>query len=120
MERDPVAAARWLINRHGLQLPMKPPLIAQRLGIDIVYRPLSRRTSGCQIPVHKPHGPMRYLIVVNSRHPKERQAFTIAHELGHWAMHRYMKRNFVCGRWPKNQLDEEANIFSAELHMPAS
>lgn len=120
MTRDPVAAARWLIRRHGLELPMKPALIAQRLGIDVVFRPLSHRTSGCLIPEHADRGPTEYLIVVNSRHSKERQAFTIAHELGHWTMHRYMRRNFVCRPWPNNQLDIEANIFAAELLMPAS
>lgn len=120
MERDPVAAARWLINRHGLQLPMKPALIAQRLGIDVVYRPLSYRTSGCLIPERVRRGPTQYLIVVNSRHPRERQAFTIAHELGHWTMHRFLKHNFVCSPWPRTQLDVEANIFAAELLMPAS
>jgi len=121
MERDPVAAAHWLIKRHGLRLPMKPFLIAQSLGIEVVYRPLSYRTSGCLIPeTFDRRGPVRYLIVVNSRHSKERQAFTIAHELGHYVMHRYMRRNFVCRPWAVNPLDLEANIFAAELLMPAS
>lgn len=121
MERDPVAAAGWLIRHHGLELPMKPSLIAQSLRIDVVYRPLSYRTSGCLIPEYtRRSGPVQYVIVINSRHRRERQAFTIAHELGHWTMHRCMRRNFVCGRWPRNDLDVEANIFAAELLMPAS
>lgn len=119
MARDPVAAAHWKIKRHGLRLPMKPLVIAQRLGIEVVYLPLSPGTCGCLIPEHAPNMRTNYLIVVNSRHPKERQTFTIAHELGHYTMHRYMKPNFVCRPWPNNQLDIEANIFAAELLMPA-
>lgn len=94
-------------------------MIAQRIGIEVIYRPLSYQTSGCLIPDPASQDATQYLIIVNSRHSRQRKAFTIAHELGHYVLHRHLKRNFVCGRWPRGLLDEEANIFAAELLMPA-
>lgn len=54
-----------------------------------------------------------YVIVINDAQPIERQRFTIAHELGH----------FVLGHFSKKDLDEEtkeaeANFFAARLLAP--
>lgn len=54
-----------------------------------------------------------YLIVINDAQPIERQRFTMAHELGH----------FVLGHFSKKDLDEdtkeaEANFFAARLLAP--
>jgi hypothetical protein len=60
-----------------------------------------------------------------------RRRFTIAHELGHWCLHRDAERNVFCrssaieAAPPENRPalplpEEEANAFAAALLMPAS
>jgi Zn-dependent peptidase ImmA (M78 family) len=59
-----------------------PPIdldrIAQRLEVPIYSKPLPKEISGF---LHRDGSDA--LIAVNSKHPKTRQPFTIAHELGH-------------------------------------
>jgi Zn-dependent peptidase ImmA (M78 family) len=66
-------------------------------------------------------------IVVNAEDVPQRQAFTIAHELGHWVLHRedleknpdmsimYRQASLSAERDAKEQ---EANAFAAELLVP--
>lgn len=66
----------------------------------------------------------------NDRHSKNRQRFTIAHELGHYLLHEQEKlhvdRRFQIqlrdGNSSKGESEEEkeANLFAAELLMPVS
>lgn len=49
------------------------------------------------------------LVFVNSRQPKDRLRFTLAHELGHIVMHRL----------PYPEMEGEANEFAAEFLMPS-
>jgi hypothetical protein len=59
-----------------------------------------------------------------------RRRFTIAHELGHWRLHRESKRGVFCrsgsiepeapqSRIPLPPAEDEANVFAAALLMPA-
>lgn len=48
------------------------------------------------------------LIFVNTRQPRDRLRFTLAHELGHVVMHRV----------PYPEMEDEANEFASELLMP--
>jgi hypothetical protein len=56
-----------------------------------------------------------------------RRRFTIAHELGHWVMHRTGQQGLFCRRTsvdekvapPARDLEEEASAFAATLLMPA-
>jgi Zn-dependent peptidase ImmA (M78 family)/transcriptional regulator with XRE-family HTH domain len=48
------------------------------------------------------------LIFLNTRQPKDRLRFSLAHELGHLAMHRA----------PKPDMEDEANAFASALLMP--
>lgn len=56
--------------------------------------------------------------------PEGRRRFTIAHELGHWELHEQYSQ-FLCNAedmrdYGRSSLEVEANIFAAELLMPAS
>lgn len=98
--------------------------MAKRLGAEVRYEPLDGDLSGM---LFREEG--RTIIGVNALHPKSRQRFTIAHELGHLQLHEgygihvdhgfpiWRKRN---GRSSQGlDLDEiEANGFAAELLMP--
>lgn len=58
-----------------------------------------------------------------------RRRFTIAHELGHWTLHRHAERSVFCRsgaigaepqeRPPLAPHEQEANVFAAALLMPA-
>ena len=54
------------------------------------------------------HDNLPPLVFVNSRQPKDRLRFTLAHELGHIVMHRL----------PYPEMEGEANEFAAEFLMP--
>jgi Zn-dependent peptidase ImmA (M78 family) len=66
-------------------------------------------------------------IFVNSADPINRQTFTIAHELGHWMLHReyflaHPDRYTIFPRYqrpePGNPFEQEANHFAANLLAP--
>ncbi|WP_371371445.1 ImmA/IrrE family metallo-endopeptidase [Sporomusa aerivorans] len=48
----------------------------------------------------------RFIIVVNPDLPKARRLFTVAHELGHFLMHRFYQPTFFCTRL-KGQVDQK-------------
>jgi len=62
-----------------------------------------------------------YTIALSQNHPMKRKTFTIAHELGHYLMHKDIKKEFYCNdifRANNTAIEIEANNFAAELLMP--
>lgn len=65
-----------------------------------------------------------WVVYINSLHHPRRQLFTLAHELGHFFLHRNQKDKFVDKSYftrestSKNTLEREADEFAAELLMP--
>lgn len=62
-----------------------------------------------------------WTILLNARQPQPRKLFTLAHELGHYFLHRHLKTHFSCDIFPTGpvpRLEREANQFAAELLMP--
>lgn len=62
-------------------------------------------------------------IVYNSKHSPERRNFTIAHELGHFLLHRNKQSQFVDRAENMldnciNEFEKQANAFAAELLLP--
>src|SRR4051812_6271332 len=55
--------------------------VAQSLGAKVAFEPFGEELSGMLVRKDD-----QVIIGVNSRHPKTRQRFTIAHELGHWQL----------------------------------
>ncbi|HEY3316583.1 MAG TPA: ImmA/IrrE family metallo-endopeptidase [Bacillota bacterium] len=58
------------------------------------------------------------VIVFNSRMDRPRQRFTIAHELGHYLLHRRDVGYFMCNDRSQNWREREANQFAADVLMP--
>ncbi|MBH8567151.1 ImmA/IrrE family metallo-endopeptidase [Nostoc sp. CENA67] len=104
--------------------------LARALGVEVQYQPADDKLSGFLIRDFKNHCAV---IGVNSSHHKNRQRFTIAHELGHFLLHEGEKvhvdridysfqvklRNEDSSKGI-NLEEKEANYFAAELLMPAS
>lgn len=115
------------LRRRKLGDLVKPPVpvqeLADKLGIKVVSTQLQAGVSGALIKDGK-----KWFIIVNSNHHRNRQRFTIAHEIAHFhlghAMEEHVDREFTVLMRDENSstaADEqeiEANRFAAELLMP--
>lgn len=109
----PEDMATRLIRWASLFPPVDVEGAARRLGIDIEELPLSNAVSGMLIR----EGPKQWLIVVNNRYrDARRRRFTIAHELGHWCLHRQRLRRSSLEL--AGELEGEANEFAGALLIP--
>lgn len=63
--------------------PVDVDRLAASLGISVVYVAMPEDVSGALVR----KGDL-YVITINQRHPRTRQRFTLAHELGHYIHHR--------------------------------
>ena len=124
---DPATVARELLERLGMHTaPVPVDKVARALGAQLRFSPLDEELSGMiyikdDVPI----------IGVNALHHPNRQRFTIAHEIGHLAMHRDQLSNTVhvdkqlvilmrnqVSSTGQEQMEVEANRFAAELLMP--
>lgn len=120
-----INAVNAVLNSHwDGRLPVRPDLIAHKMGIDVT--PLIAETScvdQCGFAEITDNG--RYVISYNSRDPHSRIRFTLAHELGHHVLGhtkngRKLREYHNPDRNDGNYLEErDANRFAAELLMPS-
>jgi Zn-dependent peptidase ImmA (M78 family) len=120
-----INAANDLIESSGIiSVPVPVERLARRQGVQVRYAPLDGELSGM---AHIKDGIA--VIGVNSLHHRNRQRFTLAHELGHIQLHRQRLEEEVHldrGSLRRDSLasqgtdpDEiEANVFASELLMP--
>jgi Zn-dependent peptidase ImmA (M78 family) len=126
----PYAAADDLLKRYGtVSAPVPVEKIAKSLGIQVRFSPLDDELSGMifikeGIPI----------IGVNAIHHPNRQRFTIAHEIGHFELHRdmlskevHVDKSFPAALMRDNAaatgtdlIEIQANQFAAALLMPKS
>ena len=117
-------------NIHGL---------VQQLGLRVDFEYLDDEISAALIYAPNCGSPSGYRIAVNAEHSVERQRWSIAHEIGHFVLHREDPDFTVfCDRESygeviplippqgnshrsskKSSLEREADAFSASLLMPA-
>lgn len=114
-------AAIDLLDEIGItEAPVPVEQIAATLDVDVRPEPLEGGLSGMLYRAHDGH----VVLGVNSAHARVRQRFTIAHELGHFRLHRDTLH--VDGLVRRDQTSSlaidtkeiEANAFAAELLMP--
>ncbi|MBH5373388.1 ImmA/IrrE family metallo-endopeptidase [Bradyrhizobium glycinis] len=119
-----------LLSRHNVAHgPVPVDAIARALGIQIKLDKVDDTLSGFLVRDRKSNGAV---IGANKSHHPHRQRFTIAHELGHFLLHEgqdvHLDENQgafrVNLRSPESAKGEdtdekEANLFAAELLMPA-
>jgi Zn-dependent peptidase ImmA (M78 family) len=117
--------AREILRGFRLEaIPVPVDRIAKSLGISLQYAPLDEELSG--MAFIKDGTPV---IGVNALHHPNRQRFTLAHEIGHHALHAHLlegkvhvdkvilKRDPVAAAGiDLNEI--EANAFASELLMP--
>jgi Zn-dependent peptidase ImmA (M78 family) len=104
----------------GEELPVPVEAIAEDLCGLVIEEGPDIDVSGMLMPLER-------RIYVNSTEPSERRRFTLAHELGHWICQylegltesRYCRANEIGLDPQAKAIEREANVFAAELLMPA-
>jgi Zn-dependent peptidase ImmA (M78 family) len=104
-------------------VPVDVEAIARGIGVDVRLERLEDEVSGMLLV--RDGNPV---IGVNARHHPHRQRFTLAHEIGHYALHRHEVQFFLDaapvfyrkeGAEPQTRSYElAANAFAAALLMP--
>jgi len=91
--------------------------LAENYSIKIQEKSLGNEISGLLVLKND-----RAAIGIDSNQGPKRKRFTIAHELGHYFLHREVKRTFIDEVFTRsgdsNQIEREANAFAASLLMP--
>lgn len=110
---DPKSAAQFTRNALGLspRTPI-PHLVraAEKCGVFVLTVPVSHsKLDG--FSVWAGANTRRPVVVLCDQVPGDRQRYTVAHELGHLALHRTLQ-----GSW--HSFNDEADEFAAELLMP--
>lgn len=109
-----------------LVIPVRIEEIAKMRGLKIVPYPLGDDVSGL-LAIQDGKGTIGY----NQNEPKVRRRFTIAHELGHYELHRdksdlFVDKEFIyrsqqSGNTPINKtMEQEANYFASAILMPTN
>jgi Zn-dependent peptidase ImmA (M78 family) len=118
---------RLLAEHRVRSAPVPVRKIANALGVEVQEEPADDDLSGF---MYRNRKRKVAIIGVNSDHHPNRQNFTAAHELGHYLLHEFddlhIDRQFKV--WLRNEAsskgtdieEKEANLFAAELLMPAS
>jgi Zn-dependent peptidase ImmA (M78 family) len=116
-------AAKLLDENNVRRAPVPVSALAEALGLDVRYAPTTDDVSGALI--REGHSAV---IAVNSAQHENRQRFTIAHEIGHFVLHKRTQRHFdedfridfrnSVSSEATQRTEIEANAFAAALLMP--
>lgn len=122
VHRREVTAAALLAEAEQSSLPIDVEGIARTAGATLAFEPFDGDVSGFLVRNEK-----QTVIGVNTAHPKTRQRFTIAHEIGHLKLHdghplivdKLVRVNMRrAASLPSNAEEVAANKFAAQLLMP--
>ncbi len=121
--------AQDLILEHSVfAAPIKVEDIARSIGIKVIPYPLEQNMSGLLVLENG-----AAVIGYNQNEARVRRRFTVAHEIGHYALHRdksdrqvFVDKNFkamfrrveLVDEPAAARLETEANVFAACLLMP--
>lgn len=113
-------AETFLMSYWGLAIPVDPAAIARAAGVRVeALSPDVPDTFSGEFNPDEPNGPV---IRYNPNHARVRQRFTLAHELGHYALgHGAAYRDDNPANFNVDGFDfaeTAANKFAAELLMP--
>ncbi len=116
------ADERRIVERHMGEVPVKLGVMARELGIQVKLSTMKPGQSG-QI-MRDENG--QYVIRINRHESRERQRFTLAHEVAHFLLHRKeidrleggIVDNVLYRSGASEQKEYEANRLAADLIMP--
>ena len=100
-------------------VPLNVAAVAEKVGIRIEYISLENDLSGI---LYKDEEDDSWVMQVNEDHHPNRRRYTIAHELGHFCLHRHLRRRFedkIFFRGGEaNKPEWQANDFAGAILMP--
>lgn len=116
-------AEKAILDQYISEYPVKLGQLARDLGVAIKVSSMGTGISG-QISREGD----QYVIRVNRNEARERQRFTVAHELSHYLLHRNVidsspegiKDTVLYRSGKPEQIEFEANRLAAEIVMPMS
>lgn len=128
-------ALKWLRLWHGASIPEATDLdVLRRMlpetpygkGVREIKAPRALDISSFEGSlVRNPEDPTEWGILYREHATPERSRFTIAHELGHFILHRALQSRFECdnggvtsGQFDGRNIEREANEFASNLLMP--
>lgn len=108
-----------ILKDFTAEAPVKVGALAKALGLKVVVSTLPLNISG----MLKPDEGGGFVVKINRFEPKERQRFTIAHEIAHYLLHRQLiARGVVDSALYRSKLssrlEAEANRLAADILMP--
>lgn len=109
------------LSEFTAAVPVKVGALATALGLKVVLATLPMNISG----LIQPDGNGDTIIKVNRFESKERQRFTIAHEIAHFLLHRDRIDNGIVDSVLyrsklSSRIEAEANKLAADIIMPTS
>jgi len=119
-----ISSNEAILSLYRTRAPVDVVAAARDLGINVYSKLLLGGVSGILRRDEKLGGPSGFVILVQSTHHQNRQRFTVAHEIGHFILHR--KNADLDGgieddefyRALSSPQEREANQFAADLLMP--
>ena len=111
-----------ILDKYLSEFPVKLGSLARELGVEAIK--ISSMRTGISGQIANENG--FYVIRVNRNESRERQRFTIAHELAHYLLHRHIidsspegiTDNVLYRSGEPERIEYEANRFAADLVMP--
>lgn len=113
-----------ILSRYMTEVPVRLGSLAAELGLEVRSATLPHGKSGQVSPSQT--APAGFTIRINRHESKERQRFTLAHEIAHFLLHRDKLKNGIMesvlyrADGISNQEEIEANKLAAEMVMPFS
>jgi Zn-dependent peptidase ImmA (M78 family) len=114
-----------IVTRYRDHPPVDLDTLARELGLSVIYADdLGANVAGMLDRAADPERGTSYTIYVNADDPHRRRRFTLAHELGHYLLHRdLMDTELVDDKMYRSPLgswyERQANRFAADLLLPA-
>lgn len=111
-----------IVARHVSSYPVKVGELAEELGLKVVRSPMAPKISGLIQP--SADAPSGFEIRVNKYEVPERQRFTVAHEIGHYLLHRQdigagVVDSIMYRSTLTSKKETEANRAAADIVMPS-
>ena len=123
---SPSRLLRFAEAKGIICVPLELDKLCKALLIKIVYQPLFQNPGKNEISGILSRNNEGWTIYVNKNHHINRQRFTIAHELGHYFLHRHEGNIFTDEIFfragylgnEKQKMEWQANEFAASILMP--
>lgn len=117
-----------LLTEYALSPPIPLAAIIEREGLTVMYASLADFHTSDNKEVCALLSVKNKVIIIEETDNPQRQRFSIAHELGHWRLHRAeIEKNPLLGLVPRapmgkeiEPIEIEANYFAAHLLVPSN